>query len=329
MRTLTYYYSSQSEPLRFLEDLKDICKEKGLTFIDICIDGDSQLEQRFGKATPAILVGPYRINNPSSITEIEVAINATIERDLKNQYNTENKSRFFFSKSEKFTLWFSKSYVKVITVLILLFVGFSFLPPMLMSAGRQSIANGIYSFYQILCHQLFFRSFFINGEQPFYPRELANIKGYKTFENVTGREARDLVFAREYTGNEVLGYKVALCQRDVAIYFSLALAGIIFQVTNKKMKPLRWYLWFIIALIPIGLDGFSQLPGLAEGWPGWLPIRESTPLLRIMTGTLFGFTTGLYMFPLMEEGMKETRFQLERKKQICIRLEKDNAVKQR
>jgi uncharacterized membrane protein len=73
---------------------------------------------------------------------------------------------------------------------------------------------------------------------------------------------------------------------------------------------MRWYLWVIVGLIPIAIDGFSQIPGLSTGWPSWFPIRESTPFLRLMTGTLFGGTTALYMFPLMEESMADTLNQL-------------------
>jgi len=38
-----------------------------------------------------------------------------------------------------------------------------------------------------------------------------------------------------------------------------------------------------------------------------LIIRESTPLLRTITGSLFGLTTGWYLFPLLEESMKDAR----------------------
>jgi hypothetical protein len=38
-----------------------------------------------------------------------------------------------------------------------------------------------------------------------------------------------------------------------------------------------------------------------------LPYRESTPLLRVLTGGLFGFTTAWFAFPYMEESMAETR----------------------
>jgi uncharacterized membrane protein len=160
---------------------------------------------------------------------------------------------------------------------------------------------------------LAFRSYFIYGEQPIYPRELAHIDNLLTYEQITNSEVIDLEYARDLIGNNLLGYKVAICERDVAIYGSLALFGFLFQLTRKKMKQLPWYLWFIIALIPIALDGFTQIPSLSAGWPAWVPIRESTPFLRILTGTLFGAGTGWFMYPMMEESMKETRITLHRK----------------
>jgi len=143
-----------------------------------------------------------------------------------------------------------------------------------------------------------------------------------TFEQITEKSANDLNFARDAYGNSEMGYKVALCQRDVAIYIALGIFGIGFELSGKKMKPLKWYYWFLFALLPIALDGFSQLPGLSEGWPAWLPQRESTPYLRVITGFLFGSGTAWYMYPLMEESIKETRFQLGRKQAIFKRLRK-------
>jgi len=68
-----------------------------------------------------------------------------------------------------------------------------------------------------------------------------------------------------------------------------------------------------LGVLPIALDGGSQLFSLGGSWPAWFPVRESTPLLRTVTGTLFGLFTGWYVYPVMEESMKEIRFDLGRK----------------
>jgi uncharacterized membrane protein len=102
---------------------------------------------------------------------------------------------------------------------------------------------------------------------------------------------------------------MALCERDMAIYGAILLFGILYAVSGRRIKPLHWMLWILIGMVPIGLDGFSQLFSQIE-WT-WLqsllPYRESTPFLRVLTGGLFGFTTAWFAYPHMEESMAETR----------------------
>jgi uncharacterized membrane protein len=205
----------------------------------------------------------------------------------------------------------------MINLFIFLYAGLPFLAPVLMKANIIAPAKVIYAIYSPLCHQLAFRSWFLFGEQPFYPRDLAGVKGVKTFEEVSGIPASDIFGARDFIGNPVIGYKVALCERDTAIYASMFLFGFLFMITGRRLKTIPWYLWVVFGLIPIAIDGFSQLPGLSGGLlPSWVPIRESTPLLRVITGTLFGGTTAWYLFPLIEESMRETRQFLASKKVI-------------
>jgi hypothetical protein len=44
-----------------------------------------------------------------------------------------------------------------------------------------------------------------------------------------------------------------------------------------------------------------------------IPYRESTPLLRTITGFLFGFLTAWFGYPYVEESMSENRKYLESK----------------
>jgi len=139
--------------------------------------------------------------------------------------------------------------------------------------------------------------------------------GVKTFEQVTGFDDLDnpsafsRLQARQFTGNETVGYKMALCERDMAIYGAILMFGVVYALTGRRIKPLHWMLWILIGMGPIGLDGFSQLFSQME-WP-WLasilPYRESTPFLRVLTGGLFGLATAWFAYPYMEESMSETR----------------------
>jgi uncharacterized membrane protein len=319
MRYLTIYYSNQDEQLVVVKQIQELCESHGLLFIDICVDNDPGLQKRIGDRLPVVMIGAYQLNFPFTISEVEVAARAALHHDAWNSKPVEDDKRFSMTRSERFALWFSKNYALVISIIIILFAGASVLPPVLAAGGNLQAANIGYRFYSLFCHQLAFRSYFIDGDQHIYPRALANIEELTTYEEITGRSAEDIKFAREIIGNEGMGYKLALCERDLAIYAGLGLFGLIFHFTGKKIKHLRWFYWLILAVIPIAIDGGSQLPGLAQGWPVWLPVRESTPLLRTITGGLFGIGTAWFVFPLMEESVSETRFALERKKKISIR----------
>jgi uncharacterized membrane protein len=63
----------------------------------------------------------------------------------------------------------------------------------------------------------------------------------------------------------IAGEQVALCQRDVAIYGSLVLGGLVFGLVSHRLKSLqlRYYVFF---LVPVALDGGMQLAsGLLGG----------------------------------------------------------------
>ena len=129
-----------------------------------------------------------------------------------------------------------------------------------MKANVTAPANIIYRAYSYVCHQFAFRSWFLFGPQIVYPRVEAGVANLTSYQQATGLEGLDLLSARAFTGNQQLGYKVALCERDVSIYVGILLFGILFAFVRKKreIKPLHWALWILIAIIPIGLDGFSQ-----------------------------------------------------------------------
>ena len=212
------------------------------------------------------------------------------------------------SQTNRLGFWFRKHYLAIINILLALYVGLPVLAPILMKNGQTNAANRIYQFYQPLCHQLAYRSFFLFGEQAFYPLEIAEIEGAKSFEQVTGLEAGDMEAASAFVGNEQLGYKIALCQRDMAIYGSLLLFGLVFALSGRKMKALPWLAWLLLALLPMGLDGVSQLLGNMN-IPAlrWIALRESTPFLRVLTGAMFGWFSAWFAIPSIEELVNEKK----------------------
>jgi uncharacterized membrane protein len=171
-----------------------------------------------------------------------------------------------------------------------------------MDAGATGPATVIYSIYSPMCHQLAYRSWFIYGEQSAYPIEAANLP-IRSYEDVTGLDPNDLTAARDFIGNEQFGYKVGLCQRDIAIWGGILLFGLLFGILRKSLKPLPMTIWFIIGIVPIALDGGTQLLSSLSIFS--FLSRESTPLLRTVTGVLFGLMNAWLAFPYVEESMIE------------------------
>lgn len=237
---------------------------------------------------------------------------------------------------DKFILGFSRRWGLFITLLAGLYAGLPFVAPVAQHYGVQPVADVLYTMYSPVCHQFAFRSWFLFGEQTVYPRERAGVSGVRSFEEYASEEPyfqdffggpvdpsildNDLSFAaKQFRGSERMGYKVAFCQRDVAIYASIALFGIVFTLlrgAGVKIPYLPFWAYILIAIAPIGLDGFSQLfanPPFNGFGLGIYPIRESTPLLRVLTGSLFGLGNAWLAFPYIEESMLETRDMLEQK----------------
>lgn len=208
-------------------------------------------------------------------------------------------------------LVFARHWLLVFNLFIFTYVGLPFLAPVLMNAGLAGPARVIYSIYWPLCHQLGYRSWYLFGEQAVYPRDV--------FSTYTGIDPNDIAAAKTFLGDARMGYKVAFCQRDVAIYAAILLGGVGFGLpfVRGRLKPLHWLPWALIGLGPIGLDGFSQLfsqfPYNALAIFSWLPTRESTPLLRTLTGGLFGLANVWLAYPYVEESMRDIWRELEAK----------------
>jgi len=283
--------------------------------LEIDIESSPALTKEYSLSIPVVVVGPFRLSAPIGEQELRITLAAAYDRERHIQMVEaspklqELRERGIWTKADDFSNWFSKHYIWVFNLAVFFYLGMAFLAPVLMKAGLETPANWIYKGYSLVCHQLAFRSFFLFGEQVVYPRADANLSGLITFEAAAGlsegANASDMLKARNFVGNETLGYKIALCQRDVMIYFGILLFGVLFALTRYRIPALPWYLWIVIGIIPIALDGFSQL--FSQPPLSFLALRESTPQLRSLTGFLFGFTTAWFGYPIVEESMRETR----------------------
>jgi uncharacterized membrane protein len=92
----------------------------------------------------------------------------------------------------------------------------------------------------------------------------------------------------------IFGHQLGLCARNLSIYVSMFLGSLVFVLSKKRVPGLPWWLW-ILMLLPMVLDGVTQM----FGW------RESTWILRVVTGTLFGLGNIWFVLPLIQKTLDE------------------------
>jgi uncharacterized membrane protein len=302
-------------------DLESLKEKYPHRLAEVDIDSDPAISKKYAESVPVIEAGPYRLVHPFDKQKLTMTLGAASDRRgmLDKLGRVDHHDRVArgaqLSGGDRVMFWISRHYLALLNMAMLFYFGLPILAPVLMNAGATGPARVIYTIYKPLCHQFGFRSFFLFGEQAYYPLEDADVDDVISFETATGLEdlrnpvAASRLEARQFTGNETMGYKMALCERDIAIYSAIFLFGLIYSLTGRRIKPLHWILWFLIGMGPIGLDGFSQLFSQME-W-SWLarilPYRESVPLFRVLTGALFGLATAWFAYPAIEESMAETR----------------------
>lgn len=179
--------------------------------------------------------------------------------------------------------WVSGHWLALANLTFAVLVGLPILAPVLYHWGYDGPAAFIHRVFSPLCHQLPERSFFLFGPSVTYSYgELAVLLGQGTV-------------PQRWVGSADIGFKMAICQRDVAVYGSMVLAGFAFNwLRSLRPLPVRRFLLFIV---PMAVDGGGQLFGL------W----SSTWLTRLITGALFGVACIALTYPYLEQGMREVR----------------------
>ena len=244
-----------------------------------------------------------------------------------------------------FMLRLSRNWLKVVIAILGVYVGLSIAAPLLMAAGLEGPARVLYTIYAPFCHQFAFRSVYIGGEQAFYPRAIAQsgLTPYElyVYNDPTFLSSYDYYYARshngqpapaptaeelaagftpwmqfaskDFAGNAEMGYKTTLCARDEAIYIGLLIGAIIYSrpVVRRRLRPVPILLFLFVGVLPIALDGLSQLLGYPP-FNAWPP-RETLPFFRVSTGLLFGLMSAWLAFPYLNESFKETQRAIELK----------------
>ncbi len=182
---------------------------------------------------------------------------------------------------DKRIFWLAKHWLLLANVAVAVYLGLPILAPVLMAAGFTAPAQAIYTAYKVACHQMPSRSYFLFGQGSLISAPPAGV--------VPGGLS-------SFIGNAELGFKVAFCHRDVAIYGAILAGGLLFALVRDRLKPLSWKV-YVLLLLPMAVDGTTQLFGL----------RESNWWLRTITGVLFGGASVWLAYPYLEEGFADIR----------------------
>jgi len=228
---------------------------------------------------------------------------------------------------DRMVYWLTRHWLAIFNTAVAIYVGLPLLAPVLMQSGATAPARLIYLAYSPFCHQMASRSFFLFGDQYAYPRDLANtsltpIESYMPeipeFAGISPAVEEWVTFllpARRFLGNEQMGYKTALCERDMAIYGFVLIGGLVYGLLRRRynVKPLPVWAFIVFGLGPIALDGFSQLfsqYGVAlqplSFFNSIFPLRESSPFMRTLTGAMFGFSLVWLTYPHIDASMKSS-----------------------
>jgi len=181
--------------------------------------------------------------------------------------------------------WFARHWLALFNLAAAAYVGLALAAPLLAHLHLEIPARVLYALYALFCHQLPDHSYFLFGEQTVYSLSELEARGL-----VPGL---DLFQRRAFVGNPQVGYKVALCQRDVAIYGAFLLAGLLYARLRPRIPHLPLGLYLLL-VFPMALDGLTQLIGL----------RESTWLLRTVTGALFALGSVWLAYPFLERALE-------------------------
>lgn len=175
----------------------------------------------------------------------------------------------------------AKHWPFLITVAFAIQAVLPILAPVLMATGHVAAARLIYTLYTPFCHQLPERSFFLFGPQATY-----------TLHELEALVGSDVPL--RYIGNPAIGFKMAVCQRDIATYLALWGASLAFIPLRRRLRPLP-IKFFILLCVPMAIDGFGQL----------LMLWKSTSFSRVVSGALFGIACVWLSYPYIEAGMQD------------------------
>lgn len=112
---------------------------------------------------------------------------------------------------------------------------------------------------------------------------------------------------RPWRSYHLFDYQLAMDARMMLMFGGMAVAAYIIHFKKiKPLKPLTAFIFAMVMITPLGIDGVVQAIAEMNSLKDYaLPFYESTNLLRSLTGLLFGVGVGFAMFPYLNVEFKE------------------------
>ena len=238
-------------------------------------------------------------------------------------------------RTVQITHWVLEHWIILFSVAFGVMMILPFFAPLFMSLGWEGPARLIYSMYSVLCHQMAQRSFFLFGQQQ--PLSMYNINQLPLTVSSTNSPV-DMETLRAFIGNATLGWKVAWSDRMVYMYVAFWVSGMAYGILRRQysIRPLS-LLGFVLFLMPMGIDGGTHfLSDLTGGLNGgfrydnqWLAALTGNLMpssfyvgdsfgtfnswVRLFTGLCFGIGVAWFMFPRIDEAMRDVATELREK----------------
>lgn len=242
-------------------------------------------------------MGSGHIDNDQKPSADDILLEAQRRMDARREKAISPQKRKAVIDANRVVFRLSEHWLALFNIAAGLYVGAALLAPVLMHFGLPKLAQTVYAFYDPFCHQYTFRSWFLFGDS--FARPL-----------VAPISIVEMTGQTHVLGDAQMGYKMALCQRDMAIYGMILLSGILFALLRRKIKftPLPLWQYFLFGIMPMMLDGGIQWLSYFVWalFPGLLvqPF-ETIPLMRVLTGALFGLGVIAVTYPHIDEYFQE------------------------
>lgn len=132
----------------------------------------------------------------------------------------------------RITHWILRHWIALFLVFFGLFNLLPFVAPVMAKLGFDPVADVIYLSYAPLCHQMAHRSFFLFGNQLMYSPEQLPL-------NLTTDLTTNTLALKHFTGNEIIGWKVAWSDRMVYMYGAMWIFAAVYGLIAPAYKIKR------------------------------------------------------------------------------------------